>query len=440
MRDTYYQSVDNPLQLDRLPTTRPEMEMLPPAVATTVTLSEVAAIFLTAAAAAITALVMYRCPGLPWLEPYDLIFASPTVVVGLGVCFITRHVRWFLHPLLLVAILLIFVNHRMPWGLQVVVISGTMGLLVYVFGRHWSTVCTANPTPRATAELFRTQSQQQLFVLAGIASVLTGAVLWTDAAVLKLAVVTLPLAALAVRRPAGLRSARWRVVFDSLTSWIMYHARPLPGLLQSPVGPAGHRRGLMIFATVLTTVVLLRWPDSPLPRLIDMAWKQHQSVTQQLDARRAGIFERLRYGGLTWGLAFIAIVSLPVLLPWALTIPLTMPVLLEAAAERDRAKSSNSIEVMLTDLRRSPDLTERHSIYMGRVVADGSPVLVPRDVFREHAHGLGDAGAGKTSLFLCPLIEQLVMARTGKDRQVPLEANLVVIRELVLRKCRRKGS
>jgi hypothetical protein len=34
---------------------------------------------------------------------------------------------------------------------------------------------------------------------------------------------------------------------------------------------------------------------------------------------------------------------------------------------------------------------------------------VPRHVYREHAHGLGDSGAGKTSLFLCPIIEQLVM-------------------------------
>jgi hypothetical protein len=30
--------------------------------------------------------------------------------------------------------------------------------------------------------------------------------------------------------------------------------------------------------------------------------------------------------------------------------------------------------------------------------------------FTEHAHGLGDSGSGKTSLFLCPLIEQLVMS------------------------------
>ena len=37
-------------------------------------------------------------------------------------------------------------------------------------------------------------------------------------------------------------------------------------------------------------------------------------------------------------------------------------------------------------------------------------MLVPRKIFTEHAHGLGDSGSGKTSLFLCPLIEQLVMS------------------------------
>ena len=86
-----------------------------------------------------------------------------------------------------------------------------------------------------------------------------------------------------------------------------------------------------------------------------------------------------------------------------------MPVLLEAAAHRDRSQSSNPVQSTLADLRRSPDRVERGSIYLGRVVEDGSPVLVPRDVFREHAHGLGDSGAGKTSLFLCPIIEQLVV-------------------------------
>jgi hypothetical protein len=44
------------------------------------------------------------------------------------------------------------------------------------------------------------------------------------------------------------------------------------------------------------------------------------------------------------------------------------------------------------------------------VLSDGTPMLVPRNVFTEHAHAQGDTGSGKTALFLCPLIEQLVMS------------------------------
>ncbi|NLX22080.1 MAG: hypothetical protein GXY55_10505 [Phycisphaerae bacterium] len=47
-----------------------------------------------------------------------------------------------------------------------------------------------------------------------------------------------------------------------------------------------------------------------------------------------------------------------------------MPVLLEAAAHRDRSQSSNPVQATLADLRRSPDRVERGSIYLGRVVAD----------------------------------------------------------------------
>ena len=129
-----------------------------------------------------------------------------------------------------------------------------------------------------------------------------------------------------------------------------------------------------------------------------------------MDARDADRFERLRYSSLTWCLAFGTIAHFPSCSPGVSRSRSRLPLLLEAAAKRDEANSSDdSVATTLADLRRSPDLTERHSLYLGRVVADGSPVLVPRDVFREHAHGLGDSGAGKTSLFLAPIIEQLVM-------------------------------
>ena len=155
------------------------------------------------------------------------------------------------------------------------------------------------------------------------------------------------------------------------------------------------------------------WPcfAGPIPRfpeLVESARSHHQAIAQQLDARGAGSFERLRYAVATWGLTAILILAIPVATPLLLATSFTMPVLLIAAAQRDAAESTQGIETILADLRRSPDLRERHSVYLGQVVADGSPVLVPRSVFTEHAHALGDTGSGKTSLFLCPLIEQLV--------------------------------
>ena len=410
MRDTYYQSVGNPLQLDRLPATRPETEMLPPALTLAACLSQVATTLAAAAATALVILVFYRSPGVTWLEPYDLIFALPVVLGGLGFWAITAQVRWLLHPLFLVGVALLCLNHRTPWGVQVIAVSCALGLLVYSFGRHWTILCTGNPTPRSTAESLRFRWQLQLCAIAGLAAALTGAMLWSGALLFKLAVITLPLAAILVPGPAGLRAARWRVVVESLVSWITYRAQALPGLLQSPVGSTSHRCGLTVCAAVLAAAVLIRWTDSPIPRLIDLACQQHLSVTEQLDAREAGSFERLRYASLTWGLAFIAIASLPVVLPLTLAMAFNMPLLLEAAEQRDQARSAKGeVATTLADLRRSPDPTERESVYLGRVVADGSPVLVPRSVFREHAHGLGDSGAGKTSLFLCPIIEQLVM-------------------------------
>ena len=57
------------------------------------------------------------------------------------------------------------------------------------------------------------------------------------------------------------------------------------------------------------------------------------------------------------------------------------------------------------------------SLFLGLNAADGSPVLVPRTVFQEHAHFLGDSGSGKTSLGLAPLIAQLIRFRDCSRRR-----------------------
>ena len=82
-------------------------------------------------------------------------------------------------------------------------------------------------------------------------------------------------------------------------------------------------------------------------------------LKRQLDQRQAGDFERLRYGGLVWGAAVLGIATLPVVMPLALAFSLVMPILCLATAARNQSRSGNSIETILTDIRRSPDLPAR---------------------------------------------------------------------------------
>ncbi|MEM8734269.1 MAG: TraM recognition domain-containing protein [Planctomycetota bacterium] len=60
-----------------------------------------------------------------------------------------------------------------------------------------------------------------------------------------------------------------------------------------------------------------------------------------------------------------------------------------------------------TNRRRGDEKTSQ-SIFVGRVEADGSPVLVDRDLLMEHVHFLGSTGSGKTVLGLIPLAEQII--------------------------------
>ena len=441
MRDIYYQSVGNPLQFDRLPATRPAIEMLPPAPSATTIFS----------------------PGIRRIhgnhgrgvDHPDCISSAGTHMVGTlrlppghsdslgGNCRLSCD-----GPSSMAAASRRFWR-RSPSSASTIAFLGTFKLspfpqrpVSWCIPSAGTGSCYARPAqlPRRTAETARTIWRRELAVVAIIAGLTIAALLWSGLSILKFAILLLPLAVMTMPCPEGLRRSRWQVLRDSVISWFTYDTRPLPGLLQSPVAPAGHRRALLVFATVLVAVAMLRWSDSPLPRMVASAMSHHQAIAQQLDARGAGGFERLRYTVATWGLTGILILAIPVATPLLLAISFTMPLLLIAAAERDSAEATRSIDTLLADLRHSPDIRERQSIYLGRVVADGSPALVPRKVFYEHAHALGDSGSGKTSLFLCPVMEQLAMTGPCSMIGVNLKADtlemlgsLLWIRDALLR-------
>ena len=85
---------------------------------------------------------------------------------------------------------------------------------------------------------------------------------------------------------------------------------------------------------------------------------------------------------------------------------LLLPVLHEAA-NRKPLEGRNWNDVV-NQVQESRNPVERRSLFMGRVVESQAPLLVPKEVFREHAHFLGDTGTGKTSLGLLPLVEQIM--------------------------------
>lgn len=77
-------------------------------------------------------------------------------------------------------------------------------------------------------------------------------------------------------------------------------------------------------------------------------------------------------------------------------------------ASGTRLLNTESWDDLVSRIRASGDRIERESLLLGVNAHDDSPVIVPRDVFREHAHLLGDSGSGKTSLGIASLLTQFI--------------------------------
>jgi hypothetical protein len=327
------------------------------------------------------------------------------VIGGLALAFYHEQMRWIVNPVFLTALVLAFVNHRTPWLAQVIITAATLGFFVYAYGRHGSVVVTAAPVTRDVAEAFRAQSNDALIGIAGMVSLLVAATLWTGWPLLILAIGAMPIMPLLIPKPEGLKSSVWSVIRTSIVSWFTFDAQPLPGLVRSPIGVATERKVLSLVCGLLVMLALSRTTFSPAHAVIEFA--RSQDIPLVSGTATTGMHP-LPVKLLLLVVTFLSVATMPVLITFGIAIPATVSVLLDAATRRAATSETNATQSILNELRRSTDLTERTSLYLGQVVADGSPALVPRDLLREHAHGLGDSGAGKTALFLVPLIEQLV--------------------------------
>ncbi len=419
MRAEYYQDAGNPVQRQLLPKTSPTLEFVPVPFPPAGFQERPIQYFLLLTSVLTGAYFFYLClPPKPWLEPLDLLVSLPIVAYGINRSIKTRSLIPLLEWFTLAALVVLIANHRVPWEAKTLVFGLMLGLHTYLFGQQWMLLCTASPVPRQQAKDLRATWGRQLMAASLIAIALAFVAVVVGQIPFLIAVSTLILTALFMSNPAELRQRQWNVrtvYWRSVSCWLLHRSRNVPGLQQVTVSDPSMRMALTTATSMLFVIAIGVGSESLLHQIVSFSLNFSESLVDHVKRQNGGPHQYVLHLAVVLPATLIIVVMLPLLLTIACSVALTAPVLVAATVAWERSQRDSSHSTILEDVRNSTDLIERDSIYLGRVAADGSPVLVPRKVFAEHAHGLGDSGSGKTSLFLCPLIEQLV---TGQDCSV----------------------
>ncbi len=100
--------------------------------------------------------------------------------------------------------------------------------------------------------------------------------------------------------------------------------------------------------------------------------------------------------------------SFPLVFLYATGVRLAACLRMQLEARPDTILAFGNWNRLVDDIAQSRDQIERASLLLGTNKADGSPIIVPRIIFEEHAHILGDSGSGKTSMGVALILNQLI--------------------------------
>jgi hypothetical protein len=367
--------------------------------------------FVAAMLAAAAMVVLCHIVGTAWLEPYDLVLGALVIVLGLVLAIATRNPRWLSHPLFLIATAFLCVNHHVSWSSQCLVLSASLGILVYCYGSYWIHFCTPAPQWRC-----------QLATAAAISIVLTATLFLSGWTVPRIAIVTLPVAALFTPSPNGLRTSRWRVIFHSICLWGTYKGRLFFGSQKYSCGPLSHRRALTAFASALVAVVLAGWPDSPFSTSFLSVPSHCASVTPQLDSV-TGALGHLYCACATSGPPVLALAVLSVVAVHLVTIALVIPILMEAAACRDQVMSLPTNTTLLVPGETVPLLTGPNSDYRDRNDAHPPHMPMPPAITYDEGSSPNATNADTTSVYVSPIVGKMATPGDGSIIVLDLKAD-----------------
>lgn len=406
-RDTFYQSVGNPIQFDRLPSTQPTLAFAHRSVPMLVKPHFVKAVQWLAAAtfAAWMMQMVATVYGLPLVIP---VVCWP---LTLGLIVFGGHGRLPVGAVMTLSSALLL--GRTPL-LTPLCAAAVLGCLTWHFTRHWSHLMTAAPLPDAVAQQLRRTWDVYLVVVVAIFVITVTGIAALDSAPLMVAtLVGMPLVSVVYGFFTLTNVAAWRVSRDALLSWWTYHSsdRPIPGIAQSPAGTTQGRRLFVTLAAFAAAIAGHHWTHI------------------------SGIFPY----GLTAEVSLLA----PLVVVWV-PFGLAFPILLESARYHRTSIQPEDWPSLIDQVRSSSDDVEQQSLWLGNVVADGSPMLVPIQVFDAPSHFLGDTGSGKTSMGLAPFIEQ----RAGRgdcsvifiDLKADTHEPLATLYQAAADGCKRSGN
>ncbi len=188
---------------------------------------------------------------------------------------------------------------------------------------------------------------------------------------------------------------------SAVVTWCSYNRddEPLAGVLVSPSGTCRRRIAILTAAIVVNAAAMFQVTNLFQVSVVAVGFG-HFTQAESL-------FELLLQAGLL-AVQCGAMALMPIMLFFLAVLIVGTPVFGRVSLPKPSFVPASEWKQITDRIRSSQNTVERESLYLGRVSYDQSPLLVPSEVFREHAHFLGDSGSGKTARGLSPFIEQVV--------------------------------
>ena len=384
MRTSYYQNIGNPIQLARLPKRRLELTF-PIRDLSASRKTKVAFIgcgFLLLAILLESAAKAYLL-GNDSGKPGHGIVLIGGIALAITLCTTLRSGRWISIVGISLSILSLGIAISVFSAFSLLPVMIAIGWHVRIYCEHWIELCTSSPVPKHQSRQLRKQWRRYLICIQWLPAGLLFLMFLSGLPVVFVIVVVCVFAAVQtvhVSVASGTGYA-FRALWSSVESWFSYnyHNIARPGTFQSPAGSRRSRILLSVFMGLFVATMF-------------------RIAHSELSIQSSSLAVEFSILNCIVGTLFT------ILIPGMLTLP----VIAEAMEFSSGSVGSKNWNDMTREMRLSTNPIERNSYFMGRVVNDGSPLIVPRSIFREHAHFLGDSGSGKTSLGLAPFLEQTI--------------------------------